>query len=221
MPDLPHPDAQGGQKVAFAQAHENANRGIGSRNWLPNGHTSQQFREFSADLGFDKPRDPAETPQLSRTPKVVQKEPETHNGTTSGITNHESLTRLQFMEVRQVRTMYRGSLRFTKLQTLVRFQSNGTRIEEAYVIMRRRSRQSWSRALTERTSPAVIAASRIISQPLASHAAGTVSQTSAESTMRNETQAQSENWRFFSLTKVGDRADLAGYLLLCVFPHAV
>jgi hypothetical protein len=92
--------------------------------------------------------------------------------------------------------------------------------EEAYVIMWRRSRQSRSRAPTERTSPAVIAASRIISQPLASHAAGTVSQTSAESTMTFEIQAQNENQRV-SLTKVGDRADLAGYLLLCVFPHTI
>ena len=122
---------------------------------------------------------------------LVQKVPETYHGTASGITDHEYLTGFQFMKVRQVRTMYCGGLWFTELQSMVRFQSDG--MEGAYVIMRRRSRQSRSRTLTERTSPALIAASRIISQPLASHAAGTVSQTSAESTMTVEIEARNEN----------------------------
>ena len=44
--------------------------------------------------------------------------PETHHGTTSGVTYHEYLTGHQFMEVRQVRTMYCGSLRFTESQNI-------------------------------------------------------------------------------------------------------
>jgi len=57
-------------------------------------------------------------PQLSRTPKLVLEESGTHHGTASGITDHEYLTGRQFMEVRQVRTMHCGGLRFSELQTL-------------------------------------------------------------------------------------------------------
>jgi hypothetical protein len=51
----------------------------------------------------------------------------------------------------------------------------------ANVMMRRRSLQLTSPALDDCTKPAVIAAERMMLQPFASHAAGTVSHTSAES----------------------------------------
>lgn len=54
----------------------------------------------------------------------------------------------------------------------------------ANVMMWRRSLQLMSPALAACTSPAVIAAERMMLQPFASHAAGTVSQTSAESVAR-------------------------------------
>jgi hypothetical protein len=56
-----------------------------------------------------------------------------------------------------------------------------TEEELANVMMRRRSLQLTSPALDACTKPAVIAAERMMLQPFASHAAGTVSQTSAES----------------------------------------
>jgi hypothetical protein len=70
------------------------------------------------------------------------------------------------------------------------FPVNGSRFGKLYklitwrianVIMRRRSLQLTSPALDDCTKPAVIAAERMMLQPFASHAAGTVSQTSAES----------------------------------------
>ena len=51
----------------------------------------------------------------------------------------------------------------------------------AHVMILSRSRHSVSPARDERTRPAAMAASRIIWLPRASHAAGTVSHTSAES----------------------------------------
>ena len=62
--------------------------------------------------------------------------------------------------------------------TIVSKVQRATRIR-TYVIILRRSLQSRSPALEDWTRPAVIAASRIIWQPMASHAAGTVSHTSA------------------------------------------
>lgn len=51
----------------------------------------------------------------------------------------------------------------------------------AYVMMRRRSRQLISPACVDWTSPASMAAARMRSHPLASHAAGQVTTTSAAS----------------------------------------
>ena len=73
------------------------------------------------------------------------------------------------------------------------FPANGSRIGKIHklirkkitdVIMRRRSLQLTSPALADCTKPAVIAAERMMLQPFASHAAGTVSHTSAESVAR-------------------------------------
>lgn len=115
----------------------------------------------------------------------------TYDGTTSSITDHKVLIRLQFVQVSEVCAVNSGCFRFARRwrtedgrqQVQYKRQSSvGRRVQQgnmAYVIILRRSLQSLSPALADWTRPAEIAASRIIWQPMASHAAGTVSHTSA------------------------------------------
>lgn len=94
----------------------------------------------------------------------------------------------------------------------------------------RRSLQSRSPALEDWTSPAVIAASRIIWHPMASHAAGTVNQTSAapwrdkrgkeESEIRVRVWSPIHDIGEFIHTEVGNGTNLASYLLFGVLPNA-
>lgn len=88
-------------------------------------------------------------------------------------------------------------------------------------MIRKRSLHAWSPALADRTSPAAIAASLIIWHPVASHAAGTVSHTSAESdcihkaTVSARTNPDGE----WTQTEVGNSTDFACDLLLRVVPE--
>ena len=102
----------------------------------------------------------------------------THNGTTTSITNYEVLS--WFESKTGVCTVYGSGRwfpdvgRFSNIHKLIRKKITN-------VIMCRRSLQSVSPAVTACTKPAVIAAERMMLQPFASHAAGTVSHTSADS----------------------------------------
>ena len=157
-----------------------------------NARTSQLSQGLTADREFDKPRDPVEwgKRRLSK---------ETKRGDVLGRTTVPPPASqimniwLGFSLCRSVKCAQwtaaaSGSLncKKEKKKELIR-NGTGDKWRRAYVMMRRRSRQSRSRAPTLRTRPAVMAASRIISQPLASHAAGTVNQTSAESAMMDGT----------------------------------
>lgn len=122
------------------------------------------------------------------------------------------------MKIRQVCTVYSGSFgfpvngsRFSKIHKLIR-----QRI--ANVMMRRRSLQLTSPALDECTKPAVIAAERMMLQPFASHAAGTVSQTSAESVAKMSIRAPSK-FHSGARTQICHSANLFRNLLLCILPQ--
>jgi len=82
--------------------------------------------------------------------------------------------------------------------------------------IRRRSLQVLSPARELWTRPAVIAASLMISQPLASHAAGTVNQTSALSLWMIKNLSRGN---YISLTQVRNSSDIFGDLVFCVFPE--
>ena len=110
--------------------------------------------------------------------KFVLAKNKTYDSTTSSVTNHEVLARPQLVKIRQMSTMHCRRFRLTVY--IFSVEQKGTE-RLAYVMIRRRSRQSRSPAWEDCTSPAAIAASRIMSQPLASHAAGTVSHTLAAS----------------------------------------
>ena len=72
--------------------------------------------------------------------------------------------------------------------------------------------------LAVRTKPAVIAAERMMLQPLASHAAGTVSHTSAESVTNTLMRAPS-NLQSRTRTQISHTANLSHDFLLCILPQ--
>ena len=69
------------------------------------------------------------------------------------------------------------------------------------------------------TKPASIAAERIMLQPFASHAAGTVSHTSVESVTNTSMRAPS-NLRSRLRTQINHAANLSRDLLLCIPPQS-
>jgi hypothetical protein len=123
------------------------------------------------------------------------------------------------MEVRQVRTMHCGGLRFTELQTLVRFRSDGTRIGRTV------------RDNVETISPVAVSCTGRADKPGAdssiSHQITTPSIPCGRDRQPDVSRIYDDSSdggvktkiSAVSLTKVGDRADLAGYLLFRVFPH--
>ncbi len=89
------------------------------------------------------------------------------------------------MDIREVRTMHRRSFWLAVKREVSVGVASGL-LTATHLMMRRRSLQSLSPALADRTNPAAIAASRIIWHPVASQAAGTVSHTSAESVTKHK-----------------------------------
>ena len=85
---------------------------------------------------------------------------------TSAISNHEGLARLQFVQIGQVSAMNSGCLGLPGTSS-VRGPIHKLKVLRTYVITRSLSLQALSPALDERTRPAVIAASLIISHPFA------------------------------------------------------
>ena len=75
-----------------------------------------------------------------------------------------------------------------------------------------------SPALDACTKPAVIAAVRMMLQPFASHAAGTVSQTSAESVAKLINGGVSKI-QSGARTQISHTANLSRDLLLCILPQ--
>ena len=75
-----------------------------------------------------------------------------------------------------------------------------------------------SPALAACTKPAVIAAERIMLQPFASHAPGTVSHTSAE-TVTNASMRVPSNHQSMIRTQISHTANLSRDLLLCILPQ--
>ena len=141
----------------------------------------------------------------------------TYNGTTTSITNHEVLTWFEVMKICQVSTAYGSGFefpnvsRFSKIHKLIRKKITN-------VIMCRRSLQLMSPAVAACTKPAVIAAERIMLQLFASHAAGTVSHTSAETVINASMRAPS-NLQSRIRTQISHTADLSRDLLVCILPQ--
>ena len=104
--------------------------------------------------------------------------------------------------------------RFNKIHKLFRKRITN-------VIMCRRSLQLMSPALDACTKPAVIAAERMMLQPFASHAAGTVSHTSAESVTNTSMRAPStSDVQSRTRTQISHSANFSRDLLLCILPQS-
>ena len=102
--------------------------------------------------------------------------------------------------------------KFSKVHKLIRKKITN-------VIMCRRSLQLKSPALAVRAKPAAVAAERMMLQPFASHAAGTVSHTSAESVTNTSMRAPS-NLQSRTRTQISHTANLSRDLLLCILPQS-
>ena len=115
---------------------------------------------------------------------------DTHNYATTSIANYEILTWFEVIRTFQGCRVYGSGFEFSNDNRFSKIHKQ-IRKKITNVIMCRRSLQLISPAVAACTKPAVIAAERMILQLFASHAAGTVSHTSAESVTNASMRAPS------------------------------